>query len=162
MSFQSLSNEELGQLVCQQLAINEDEAELPNEILMDLEDTTKYSKTKNIKKFESNLPSYGGGKWTKSGALNKILYSKVKKYKLDRLSVVLQKYKGGDKLRATGQAAIEAYKELYKCLHQEVNEPPTAEEFKRILERLRRLAVYAFTTGKHINNDAKNICNKGR
>ncbi|KAF7730874.1 hypothetical protein EC973_001392 [Apophysomyces ossiformis] len=155
MSFRGYSNEQLRQLVREHWR---SKMKRPD-YLPKSSRTWKRLPSRVEVKFESNLPAYEGGKWTRTGALNKVLYPKVKKYKLDGLSVVLQKYKDGDNLRAAGRAATEAYEELYEIIHRET-EDSTGEEPERVLERLRSLTVFALASGKKIDTEGKNICNK--
>ncbi|ORY99164.1 hypothetical protein BCR43DRAFT_503895 [Syncephalastrum racemosum] len=118
MDITGLSNEELGELVRQQLDTGASilDTALPAEIRSDLDKTNKHTAAANIKQFEQTTPRYSGGKWTLPGALNRILFSKVRQHRLDALSVVQQHYQDANKLRIVGHAATEIFQELNAIL----------------------------------------------
>ena len=137
-----------------------DQFSLPNEIWDDLENTQETAARANITSWLNELPNYEGGKWTKTGSLNKDLHGHVRQHRLDALTIIFQKYRNGDRLRNAGRAATEIYEELASFIQRERNATIDEEDLHRILERVRRLAVFSFTSGKLIDNEAKTISDK--
>ena len=133
---------------------------LPKAIWEDLETTQEAAAKANITSFVNDLPQYEGGRWTKSGSLNRDLHGHVRQHKLDALSVITQKYRNGDRLRQAGRAATEIYEELDNFMARPREPAEDEEDLTRILERVRRLAVFSFNCGKAMDNEAKAISDK--
>lgn len=170
MSINELTDEQLGALLRQQLQTTQtanndeveahDEQQLPLAILRDLETTSGTTAQSNINTFINDLPMYTGGKWTQSGSLNKVLHNQVKQHKMDAVSVITHKYRDADRLRAAGRAATAAFEQLENILDRGGDEENDENDLRRVLENLRRLAVFGYRSGKHIDNDAKSISNR--
>ncbi|KAI8142009.1 hypothetical protein BJV82DRAFT_517334 [Fennellomyces sp. T-0311] len=172
MSINAYTDEELGALLRQQferVSVNDQteqmgtataQLRLPKEIREDLDATPDETRNANITSFANDLPEYEGGSWTKSGQLNKIFHQQVKQHKLDALSVINSKYRDGNRLRIVGRAATEAYNILSTILEQRDDADDPEENLRQLLERIRRLAVYSFATGKAMDHDARAISNR--
>ena len=168
MSVNGLTDEQLGAFVRQQLArtsISEmatspTEIPLPTQILEDLETTDPATALTNLNSYIKSAPRFEGGKWTRSGQINQIFHQEIRNYRLDALTVIKQRYKDGDRLRIAGQSAAEAFSELSRILERGGDEEHDATDLEQLLERIRRLAVFAFSSGKTIDQEARSISNK--
>lgn len=65
-------------------------------------------KTK-LKKFAKDAAKYEGGRWTKSGTVNKIFISELRKYSVDAAQTMAAIHKGANRLRTTARSATEIY-----------------------------------------------------
>jgi hypothetical protein len=126
--------------------------ELPPEILEDLEEASAKELNSNINRFTRDLPKYDGGKWTKQGAANPIFVKEYQESKINSLQLINSKYKDAEKLRNAGRAATE--------LFQELRSAEVEADIVNIMERTRRLAVYAFACSKQMDNEAKKLATK--
>ncbi|OAD68437.1 hypothetical protein PHYBLDRAFT_68996 [Phycomyces blakesleeanus NRRL 1555(-)] len=63
--------------------------ELPEEILHDMEESSKSALRNNLQKFQKDTLQYDGGDWTKSGALNRIFQNEVKRFQMDALTIMI-------------------------------------------------------------------------
>jgi hypothetical protein len=129
---------------------------LPEEIIVDLENTTSTDLKRNLTNYARNLPRYDGGNWTLSGAVNKELLPAIRQYKLDATQTIEAFYKGGDRLRTAARATIEIFEDLQHLVEQGGNR----EDLEVLLEKQRRLAVYQLASGKQLDNDARTIALK--
>ncbi|CEI97721.1 hypothetical protein G6F70_007142 [Rhizopus microsporus] len=71
---------------------------LPSEILEDLEGSSSKEFRTNPQKFTKEALQYDGGKWTKSGAVNKMFVQELKNVKMDAYQSIQQRFKDGDQL----------------------------------------------------------------
>ncbi|KAG1041327.1 hypothetical protein G6F43_012107 [Rhizopus delemar] len=123
---------------------------LPTEILDDLEYSPKNTLKTKLKQFAKETNKYEGGKWTQSGMVNKIYLPELKKYQVDANQTITAFTKGANRLRTAGRAATDIYQEFYHVIENGGSE----EEMYHILEKIRRLAVYSFGTGKDLATKA--------
>ena len=153
-----LSREEILELIRQESErSNRDrsiECELPKAIIQDLEGSSKKEIRTNVKRFAKDTVNYSGGSWTQSGALNKFVVQEIKHTKVDTYTSIQQRIKDGDKLRTAGKNAAEIYEELHFLIERGGGEDD-ADLLEQLLEKTRRLAVYAFASGKEIDAEAK-------
>ncbi|PHZ13152.1 uncharacterized protein RHIMIDRAFT_313120 [Rhizopus microsporus ATCC 52813] len=124
---------------------------LLEEIFDDLETTSKTVLRNKLKKSAKDTYKYDGGKWTQSGTVNKVYLPELKKYQVDAAQTTTAITKGADRLRTAGRATTEIYQEFQHLI--EIG--GTEDDMRNILERIRRLAVYQFGTGKELDKDAK-------
>jgi hypothetical protein len=129
---------------------------LPEEILEDLEDSSKAQLNTNLKKFQRKAIHYEGGRWFKSGAINKIFIQDLKKTNLNVFTVADYKYKDAERHRTAGKAAAEIYQDLKACVEGIGQEGPLQD----ILEKVKRLSVYGYASSKIIDAEAKHISTK--
>ena len=85
---------------------------LPSEILEDLEGSSSKEFRTNPQKFTKEALQYDGGKWTKSGAVNKMFVQELKNAKMDAYQSIQQRFKDGDRLRVAVRGAIEVFEEI--------------------------------------------------
>ncbi|KAI9023627.1 hypothetical protein CLU79DRAFT_834859 [Phycomyces nitens] len=111
---------------------------------------------KRKKPFAKDTLNFEGGKWAKSGAINQIFVKDLKKYTMDAHKIVQDKYKDGDKLRITGKVASEIFFDLRHISTRGGSATDTAD-LEDIIQKVRRLAVYAFASGKALDENAKDI-----
>ncbi|KAI9007867.1 hypothetical protein CLU79DRAFT_823969, partial [Phycomyces nitens] len=86
--------------------------ELPQEILDDMETTSRKGLKGNLQRFAKDALTYEGGSWTKGGAINKDFIPELKRSHVDTLTVVQGRYKEADKLRTTASIATEIFDDL--------------------------------------------------
>ena len=133
-----------------------DRPELPNEILEEL-DTFANSELKNkLKKLAKGTIKYEGGRWTKSGAINKLFAPEFRKYQVEATQTVAAYHKGADRLRTTARAATEIFNDLQYVIEEGGEE----KDMRNILEKARRLTIYAYATGKVLDGDARDLTTK--
>ncbi|KAG1033716.1 hypothetical protein G6F43_013527 [Rhizopus delemar] len=149
---------ELSRRLKQQDLENEsiEDQSLPTEILDDLEHSPKNTLKTKLKQFAKETNKYEGGKWTQSGTVNKIYLPELKKYQVDATQTITAFTKGADRLRTAGRAATNIYQEF----HHVIENGGSEEEMYHILEKIRRLAVYSFGTGKELDKDGKDLATK--
>ncbi|OBZ80931.1 hypothetical protein A0J61_11020 [Choanephora cucurbitarum] len=110
---------------------------LPEEILQDLEESSKKELAQNMQRFQREVLRYEGGQWTKGGAINKVFIPDYKNTTLTAINLSstnlqhLIERGGGDE-----------------------------DEILQIMEKARRLSVYGFASAKAIDNDAKTMATK--
>lgn len=129
---------------------------LPEDILDDLETTSKAALKIKLKRFAKDASKYEGGRWTQSGTVNKVYLPELKKYQVDAAQAIAAFTKGADRLRTAGRATTDIYQELQHFAEM----GGTEDDMRNILERIRRLAVYHFGTGKELDKDAKDLTTK--
>jgi hypothetical protein len=132
----------------------EGEFELPDEILDDLENTPKIEFTQRFRKYQKSLPRYEKGKWTSAETINKCFHADLKIENLDSYQVISNHYRHSDKLRTAGTAATEIFQELQSLIGHEDS------VFTNVLEKTRRLAIFAYANAKFIDQEAKEIATK--
>ncbi|KAG0162106.1 hypothetical protein DFQ28_010655 [Apophysomyces sp. BC1034] len=108
--------------------------ELPSEIFSDMEDVATKSLKANLQKLAKEAIAYDGGRWTQ----------------------IYARYKDADRLRTTGRAATELYEDVKFIVEREGSEG-NAVLMEQIMENTRRFAIYGFASGKHIDQEAKDI-----
>ncbi|OAD68326.1 hypothetical protein PHYBLDRAFT_68873 [Phycomyces blakesleeanus NRRL 1555(-)] len=133
-----------------------DTAHRDKEILKDFDEPSAKGLKSNIIRCTKDTLQFEGGKWTKSGAINQIFVPDLKKYTMDAHQIVQGKYKDGDKLRIAGRAASEDFNDL-KYIKSQQNSNKDASDFDELIEKVRRLAVYAFASGKTLDEDSKEL-----
>ncbi|OAD65161.1 hypothetical protein PHYBLDRAFT_153756 [Phycomyces blakesleeanus NRRL 1555(-)] len=161
MNINELSPKQILELIklgqqAQQRQRDYDGDNLPEEILKDLDEPSAKGLKSNIIRFTKDTLQFEGGKWTKSGAINQIFVPDLKKYTVDAHQIVQGKYKDGDKLRIAGRAASEVFNDL-KYIKSQQSSNKDAADFDELIEKVRRLAVYAFASGKTLDEDAKEL-----
>ncbi|KAG1256981.1 hypothetical protein G6F68_009526 [Rhizopus microsporus] len=129
---------------------------LPSEILEDLEESSSKELRTNTQKFTKEALQYDGGKWTKSGAINKMFVQELKNAKMDAYQSIQQRFKDGDRLRVAARGATEVFEEIKFVVERGEGENDS-ELLEQVLEKVRRLAIYAFAAGKSIDNEAKEL-----
>lgn len=132
----------------------EGEFELPDEILDDLENTSKTDLTQRLKKYQKSIPKYEKGKWTSAETINKCFHADLKRENLDSYQVISSHYRHSDKLRTAGSAATEIFQEIQSIIGEEES------VFANVLEKTRRLAIFAYANAKFIDQEAKEIATK--
>lgn len=130
--------------------------DLPEDIFKELEDTTNSELKSKLKKFGRDAPNYNGGRWTQSGAIHKLFSSELKKQQVDATQTINAFYKGTDRLRTSARASTEIYSDLEHILLN----GGTEEEMNNLLQKVRRLAIYSFATGKELDQDAKDLATR--
>jgi hypothetical protein len=85
---------------------------LPGEILEDLEESSKKELQSNVQKFNRECLKYEGGQWTRSGAINKVFISDLKKYNVDSFQFINHKYKHAERLRTAARVSTEIFQAL--------------------------------------------------
>jgi hypothetical protein len=85
---------------------------LPSEILEDLEESSSKELRTNTQKFTKEALQYDGGKWTKSGAANKMFIQELKNAKMGAYQSIQQRFNDGDRLRAAARGATEVLEEI--------------------------------------------------
>ncbi|KAI8640181.1 hypothetical protein BD408DRAFT_434511 [Parasitella parasitica] len=113
--------------------------DLPTQIISELEESTSSELRSKLKQFHKDTLKYEGGKWTRSGAINRIFLSELKKQRLDATQTINAFYKGADRLRTTEKACAEIF-----------------ADFQHIIEQ----GVYSFATGKELDQDAKDLATR--
>lgn len=162
MDINELSTEQIQELLelARRIKLqDEEDTELPEAIFQDLETTSKTTMEKNLKRFTKDIKSYTGGKWTQSGAINKEFIPELKRRSIDVHTAIQARYKDADKLRQAARAATEIYEDLHFIINRG-GDPSDEEYLVNILERSRRLAVYAFGSGKTIDAETKETIRK--
>ena len=134
-------------------ADHNDRPELPEELYQEMEHSSSAELKGKLKKFAKDTIKYDGGKWTRSGAVNKLFLPELRKYNVDASQTVAAIYKGADRLRTAARSATEIYNDLQYIIEEGGQE----EDMRQILEKVRRLAVYGFATGKELDGDAKDL-----
>ncbi|CEG72841.1 hypothetical protein RMATCC62417_08326 [Rhizopus microsporus] len=129
---------------------------LPSEILEDLEESSSKELRTNTQKFTKEALQYDGGKWTKSGAVNKMFVQELKNAKMDAYQLIQRRFKDGDRLRIAARGATEVFEEI-KFVVERGGGDNDSELLEQVLEKVRRLAIYAFAAGKSIDNEAKEL-----
>ncbi|KAG1044977.1 hypothetical protein G6F43_011365 [Rhizopus delemar] len=129
---------------------------LPTEIFDDLEYFPKNTLKIKLKQFAKETNKCKGGKWTQSGTVNKIYLSELKKYQVDATQTITAFTKGANRLRTADRAATDIYQEF----HHVIENGGSEEEMYHILEKIRRLAVYSFGSGKELDKDGKYLATK--
>ena len=119
---------------------------LPSEILEDLEESSSKELRTNTQKFTKEALQYDGGKWTKSGAINKMFVQELKNAKMDAYQSIQQRFKDGDRLRVAARGATEIFEEI-KFVVERGGGENDSELLEQVLEKVRRLAIYAFAAG---------------
>lgn len=132
---------------------------LPEEIHQDLEETTSKERKANIKRYVNDALHYDGGNWTRSGAVNKVFVQELRNTKVEALQAIQQKFKDADRIRIAARGATEIYEELQFILTREGGEDD-GERLSDLVEKVRRLAVYGYATGKAMDNEAKELTTK--
>ncbi|OAD68478.1 hypothetical protein PHYBLDRAFT_173468 [Phycomyces blakesleeanus NRRL 1555(-)] len=161
MNINELSPKQILELIklgqqAQQRQRDYDGDNLPEEILKDLDESSAKGLKSNIIRFTKDTLQFEGGKWTKSGVINQIFVSDLKKYTMDAHQIVQGKYKDGNKLRIAGRAASEVFNDL-KYIKSQQSSNKDAADFDELIKKVRRLTVYAFASGKTLDEDAKEL-----
>ncbi|CAO3658294.1 hypothetical protein G6F70_002641 [Rhizopus microsporus] len=129
---------------------------LPNEILEELEVSLSINLQKIIKEFVKNLPKYEGSDWTNSKIFNKEFHRELKRKTVNALQSTNAVYKGVDRLIIAGRAATDLYVECQQFLESGGSE----EQFFHIMEGIRQLAVYSYSTSKTTKSEARTMAIK--
>ncbi|KAG1257462.1 hypothetical protein G6F68_009288 [Rhizopus microsporus] len=132
----------------------EREFEIPEEILEDLDNTSKTDFHQRFKKYQRSLPKYQKTQWTSAETINKCFHADLKRENLDSYQVISSHYKHSDKLRTAGAAATEIFEELQSLIGTEDS------IFANVLEKARRLAIFTYANAKFIDQEAKEIATK--
>ena len=85
-----------------------------------------------------------------------MLVQEIKNAKMDAYQSIQQRFKYGDRLRAVARRATEVFEEIkfaVECLGGDDD----SELLEQALEKVRRLAIYAFAASKWIDNEAKEL-----
>ena len=135
---------------------DEGQRDLPEEIHLELEETSRFNLKKKLKQYHRDTIKYEGGKWTQTGTINKVYLPELKRYQCDAAQMVSAIGKGADRLRTAGRRATEIFSELKYIFDEGGDE----EALRETLEKVRRLAVYCLATGKEMDNDAKEVSAK--
>ncbi|KAG2190635.1 hypothetical protein INT47_008410, partial [Mucor saturninus] len=106
-----------------------------------------------LKRFAKDTIRYEGGKWTKSGAVNKMFAPELRKFTVDATQTVAAIHKGADRLRTASRAAAEIYSDVQWI----INEGESEQNMQHILEKVKRLTIYGFATSKELDGDAKDL-----
>ncbi|KAG1179383.1 hypothetical protein G6F70_001407 [Rhizopus microsporus] len=85
---------------------------LPSEILEDLEESSSRELRTSTQKFTKEALQYNGGKWTKSGAVNKMFVQELKNVKMDEYQSIQQRFKDGDRFRVAAKGATKVLKKI--------------------------------------------------
>ncbi|EIE83913.1 hypothetical protein RO3G_08618 [Rhizopus delemar RA 99-880] len=132
----------------------EGEFDIPEEILENLDNTSKGELKTQFKRYHKSLPQYKRGTWTSAETINKCFHADLKRDNLDSYQVVCRDYRHSEKLRTAATAATEIYEELSSLIDGENHVLINA------LEKARRLAVFAFANAKFIDQEAKELAAK--
>ncbi|KAG1624930.1 hypothetical protein G6F45_009602 [Rhizopus arrhizus] len=132
----------------------EGEFDIPEEILENLDNTSKGELKTQFKRYHKSLPQYKRGTWTSAETINKCFHADLKRNNLDSYQVVCRDYRHSEKLRTAATAATEIYEELSSLIDGENHVLINA------LEKARRLAVFAFANAKFIDQEAKELAAK--
>ncbi|KAL0146315.1 hypothetical protein V8B55DRAFT_1571058, partial [Mucor lusitanicus] len=124
---------------------------LPEEILQELEEPFSFELKAKLKKFGRDTLKYDGGRWTQSGAINRVFLSELRKQHVDATQPIHALYKGADRLRTAAKASTEIYSDFQHIIENGGSQ----EEMEIVLQQIKRLAVYTFATGKELDKDAK-------
>ncbi|CAO3696910.1 unnamed protein product [Rhizopus microsporus] len=113
---------------------------LPSEILEDLEESSSKELRTNTQKFTKEALQYDGGKWTKSGAINKMFVQELKNAKMDAYQSIQQRFKDGDRLRVAARGATEVFEEIKFVVERGEGENDS-ELLEQVLEKVRQLTA---------------------
>ncbi|KAG1136012.1 hypothetical protein G6F37_012869 [Rhizopus arrhizus] len=97
----------------------EREFAIPEEILEDLDNTSKTNFHQQFKKYQKSLPKYQKTRWTSAETIKKCFHADLKRENLDSYQVISSHYKHSDKLRTAGAAATEIFEELRSFISTE-------------------------------------------
>ncbi|KAG1031582.1 hypothetical protein G6F43_013924 [Rhizopus delemar] len=114
---------------------------LPDEILQDLEESSKKELQHNVQRYQRDAVRYDGGQWTKGGAINKVFIPDYKKYNVDSHQFITNKYKDAERLRIAARGGADIFQDLQALIERGGS---GEEEIRQIMEKIRRLSVYAF------------------
>ncbi|RCI06232.1 hypothetical protein CU098_013751 [Rhizopus stolonifer] len=110
--------------------------DLPEEINDELENSSKIELKNKLKKDNQQN-----------------LSPELKKFQVDAAQTVSAIGKGADRLRTAGRGAAEIFLDFQFI----IKEGGSEEDMEAVLEKLKRLAVYSFATGKELDQDAKEL-----
>jgi hypothetical protein len=126
--------------------LRDEQPELPEDIQLELEASSKIQLKNKLKQYARETIKFEGGKWTKTGTINKVYLPELKKYQVDAAQMI----------SAIGKGPSELYNET-RYIFEEGGDEKT---MSTILEKTRRLAVYCLATGKELDRDAKDLSTK--
>jgi hypothetical protein len=132
---------------------------LPPEIFEKMENSSKNDLAYNLKRVGKDVRKYEGGDWTTSETLNKSVVPDLKRHNVDTFQVVTAKYKDADQLRTSGHGIAEIY-ETHKFAAERGRDPSDEDILLECIEKLRRLAIYAYATAKQIDTEARSTVRK--
>ena len=117
--FNELTQEQIQELLSVSQRIREQdirgvrtETDLPEEIQAELDETPPSELKQKIKTYARHRNRYNGGRWTQSGAVNKVLLPEIKKYQVEVTQAIGAFHKGGDRLHSAARAATKIYEDL--------------------------------------------------
>ncbi|KAG0927314.1 hypothetical protein G6F57_015639 [Rhizopus arrhizus] len=97
----------------------EREFAIPEEILEELDNTSKTDFHQRFKKYQRSLPKHQKTRWTSAETISKCFHPDLKRENLDSYQVISSHYKHSDKLRTAGAAATEIFEELQSLIGTE-------------------------------------------
>ena len=114
--FNELTQEQIQELLSVSQRIREQdirgvrtETDLPEEIQAELDETPPSELKQKIKTYARHRNRYNGGRWTQSGAVNKVLLPEIKTYQVEATQAIEAFHEGGNRLRSAARAATEIY-----------------------------------------------------
>ncbi|KAG1455997.1 hypothetical protein G6F56_006934 [Rhizopus delemar] len=145
--------------------INEINPELLQQLLVALDQQRQPQEQQTMDKFATfDLPREKNSRiWTSlpkkssRGAINKVFTQDYKKYNVDSYQFISNKYKDADRLRVAARGGADIFQDLQALISRG---GAGEEEISQIMEKARRLSVYAFASSKTIDNEAKTIATK--
>jgi hypothetical protein len=159
-TLEGLSADQIANLVELALSLKGDSQprnlELPREILDDLETTTAKERKARDNRFVKDLLAYEGGTWTKGGITNKQLVPELRRGTVEAYQLISSKYKDGDKLRYSAQAATEIFDDIQQIFNSD-DQSQLERNLQAIQEKCRQLAIYGFSQAKGLDLEAREL-----
>ncbi|KAI8637086.1 hypothetical protein BD408DRAFT_486444 [Parasitella parasitica] len=83
-------------------------------------------------------------------------YKNLRNKQVEATQAINAFYKGADRLRTTARATTEIFSDFQQIL----NDGGSQDDMEVVLQKIQRLAIYSFATGKELDQEAKDLAIK--